>query len=424
MRPLLAWLFLLAPTSAAWAGPDLKTLLAAADRQVDLRQQIATSAQAEHEAQAAGLALAPTVSATGAYTRNQYEVKLQIPDGQGGYTVDAAITPLDQLELNVTASVPLIDVGAWMRTSAAMARAKAADATTDDARTRIYREVVSAYYQHASAAALLVAAFSARDAAAADRARVLDRQTVGLATSLDAARAEAAFRRAESQVADAQQSVRAAVRTLRSRTGLDVDDPPTLPDSTVEEATLDEWLAAVPGLPSVVAAAARAKAARADLAAQGAAFAPSVSAQAGERVTNAAGFGEPAAWAVGLQARWTLSPANGASAAARADAVRAADAASDAARRDAADAITAAWDRVEALNARAKATVAEDLANSHALEDARAQFEVGTATLATVLDVSRDALASKASRIQAQGDLAAARADLRLLSGHVDEVTR
>ncbi len=424
MRPILPWLLLLVSTTSAWAGPDLKALLAAADRQVDIRQQSATADEARADAAAAGLALAPSVSATGGYTRNQYEVILQIPDGQGGYTVDAAITPKDQLEFNVTASVPLIDVGAWMRTSAALARAKAADATTDDTRTRVYRDVVSAYFQHAAAASLLDAAISTRDAAASDRERALARQTVGLATALDAARAEAAFRRAESQVADARQSVRAAVRSLRSRTGLDVDDPPALPDSTVDESPLDGWLAEVPSLPSVAAAEARAKAARADLAAKGAAFAPSVSAQAGERLTNAAAFGEPAAWSVGVQARWTLAPADGASAAARADAVRAADAAVEAARRDAADAITAAWDRVEALNARVKASVAEDTASAHALDEARAQFEAGTATLATVLDVSRDALTAKATRIQAQGDLAAARADLRLLAGRLDEVTR
>lgn len=424
MRTWMALLLLVAPASTAWAGPDLPALLAAAEQQVDLREQAALASQADHEATAAGLALAPTVSATGAYTRNQYDVTVRIPDGQGGYQVDATITPLDQLELNVTATVPLVDVGAWMRTAAARARATAATATFDDVRTTVYRAVVSAWYQHASAAALRDAAVSSRDAAAADRERTLARQSAGLATALDAARAEAAFRRAESQVADADQSVRSAARDLRARTGLDVDEPALLPEATTPEAPLDTWLSRVDLLPSVVAATARAKAARAELGAQGAAFAPSLSAQAGERLTNAAAFGPPAAWAVSLQAKWTLAPADGANTAARADAVRAADAAAEAARRDAADAITAAWDRVEALAVRTRAALAEDAASAAALTEARAQLDAGTATLSTVLDVSRDALTARATRIQAHGDLAAARADLRLLSGRSAEVTR
>ena len=57
-----------------------------------------------------------------------------------------------------------------------------------------------------------------------------------------------------------------------------------------------------------------------------------------------------------------------------------------------------------------------------AVAEARARQAAGTATLTEVLDAERDRMSAVASELQAWGDLAAARADLRLVAGRQEEL--
>jgi outer membrane protein TolC len=409
-------------SSFALAGPDLRALLDAVADSAEARQQQAALAGSRADALAAGLRLAPTISASGGYTRNQYAVEVDIPTDTPGEFETAVITPIDQLDLTLQASVPLVDVGAWMRVGAARARVDAADATLDEVTLGVQREVVAAWYRAAAAEALHIAAAAAAEAARLDLSAAEARVAAGTGLAVDVARARASLARAEQQEAEATQARRDALRTLRSRTGLEVDDAPPLSAVTEAELPIEAWLASLDGLPSVTAARARADAARREAAAAWTALTPSVSATVGERITNAAGFGPSAAWSVGVQARWTLGAADGAAAWSRAAAVEQASAAAEQARRDAEDRVRAAWDRADALRARVLAAEAEARAQAEIVAELRARQTAGTATLGDVLDAAREQSAADAARIQATADLAAAQADLRLLAGRGEEV--
>jgi len=412
-------------STGAEAAPDLKTLLDAAAKGVDVAVQLRAEEEARINQTGAGLRLAPSVAVTGGYTRNQYEVTVDIPNGSDPTNVrTATITPKDQLDLKVTATIPLIDVGAWMRIGAAKAQSQVAMASTDDTSLTVAREVVSGWYQLLSADALRDAAASAKAAAASDLQLATARKDAGRATALDVARAESAVARADQQVADADRAVRDASRTLTRRTGLAVssDDLPALSHDDQAEPDLDSWLRSIDKVPSVQASDARVEAARAEARAAGAVFAPTVSGQVGERVTNAAGFGPSAAWSAGVNLTWNLAPGSGADASAKVAAVRTAEARATVARQDAESAVTAAFDRVTALRARTAAARAEAAASTAAVAEARARQAAGTATLTEVLDAERDRMSAVASELQAWGDLAAARADLRLVAGRQEEL--
>jgi len=88
------------------------------------RQAAALEAQRTAEAQVATGRLYPAISATGTYTRNQYQIALTLP----GSTQSITIQPQNQLDGALTLSVPVVDFGAFERRGAAKAAAEAAAA--------------------------------------------------------------------------------------------------------------------------------------------------------------------------------------------------------------------------------------------------------------------------------------------------------
>lgn len=397
---------------------ELAQVLVAARDAASHRVAQGVADEARAAALAEGLRLLPTVSATGGYTRNQYEVVVEIPGAPGTEAASAVFTPIDQLDLTVRGSLPLVDVGAWMRTGVARQRSVAAREDAEANGLAVAREVTSAWYQHAAGVALVRAATATRDAAKAlvDEARA--RSEAGRATEIDVVLAQASLATAEGQLAEASRSLRAAARVIQRLSGLDVapSDAPELRSAPGGEGPVEGWLTGLAAVPSVQAASARAAAARLEVGGGVAALLPSLTAEVSERITNASGFGPEAAWAAGVQARWTLGAGDAAAAAGRAAAARTAAARVDLATEEAREAIVAAHDRVGALAVGAEAASLEARAREQVAARARARFDAGTTTLTEVLDAERDLRVAKAAEVQAQGDLAAARADLRLLA--------
>ena len=96
----------LEPLSAFWS--------AARSRSFDNREAAAVVGQRSAERDQSWLKLAPVATVSATYTRNQYESIVTIPSGPTTFRT-ATITPQDQGDLVLSATVPLVDVGAWER---------------------------------------------------------------------------------------------------------------------------------------------------------------------------------------------------------------------------------------------------------------------------------------------------------------------
>ena len=92
--------------------PLAEFLRAGAQRSFDSREAMQLAAQRQQELLNAYAKLAPAVSATSSYTRNQYQVEVNIPVFAGGMPTGmsstAVITPQDQVDAVFSLSVPLI----------------------------------------------------------------------------------------------------------------------------------------------------------------------------------------------------------------------------------------------------------------------------------------------------------------------------
>jgi len=142
---------------------------------------------------------------------------------------------------------------------------------------------------------------------------------------------------------------------------------------------------------------------------------PTVTAQFTERFTNAAGFGQSPYYTVQTLATWKLdlSTFQGSRAQRAAASVR-----HDRARRTASDTLSDAWDQVRTNVEKSRAARASLDASRLALSVARDKYASGKATLLDAVQAERDAFSAEVTEIQAEADLATARANLRLSTGH------
>lgn len=386
----------------------------------DVREAGSAAVQRRHELDAAWGRLLPAFTARGSYTRNQYAAELTVPGGPGAAPTTVTITPQDQLDATLALEVPLVDVAAWERIGASRDTSDAATLRARATALDVERLVVRDYYQLVAGAALVDAGVRTRDAAAQNLDVVRQRRDAGVASDLDVDRASAEVERARQTIADAEYLRVVAARALESASGraAGVVAPGDYPaDDLREEAPLAAWEAAVGAgaVPSVAAAAAEERAADRNRHAARAALLPTISATAQERLTNATGFsGHVASWAVGATASWrldvpTVEAAKGQDAAADAARARA-----DKARITARDRVHDDWQLVRSDTAKARAARAQEDAAAHAARIAHDRYAGGTATQLDLVQAQRDAFSASASRIQADCDLAYARAALRL----------
>ena len=400
----------------------------AKEHNFDNREARALALQRAHEASEAWARLFPSLSLQADNIRNQYLGAANIPTGEpaaGGIlpTRQVIITPTNQWDASISATLPLVDLASWADIGAASANRQAQEARVEATELDVQKTVARTYYQFIGAIAVGRAARRTL-AAAEDNARYIGTRTrAGLVLDLDLKRSLAEVERDRQAIEDADYSTITLRRSLETLTGLRVEDDSTsfssdlLEDSLREESSLAEWMANLEKLPSVKAALHDQEAA--DYAASRAqdALYPSLSLQFTETATNAVGFGESPYHSVRLLASWKLDLSSSNSAKAQAAAAEATSARYDRARSAAADIVFNDWQAVRTQMAKSRAARSSLDASRAALSVARENYSSGKATFLEVVQAERDAFSAEVTDIQALADLASARAILRLSAG-------
>jgi outer membrane protein TolC len=383
-------------------------------RNLDNREAKATADQRGEESRQAWSKLGPSLSAKATYTRNQYPVTVMTAAGT------VTITGTDQLDGVFTLNVPLVDVGSWERIGGAVATADAARVRAQATGLDVEKAVVRAYYQVVAVEATLAAAERALATSQESQAIVATRREAGSASELDTERARAEVARQRQVVASAEQSRAVARRSLESLTGLTpAEGASALPDDPLaDEPALAALEPGVAQLPAVRAAALDARAADKSEGAAWAALAPTVAASATERLTSATGFsGRVGSWALAVSATWNVDLSTYYAAKGQSSARALAEVREKRAEQGARDDLHSAWQEVRADLARVRAARAEAEASARAARLAKERYQAGAATQLDVQQADRDAFSGEVARIQAQADLAYARASVRLGSG-------
>jgi outer membrane protein len=201
--------------------------------------------------------------------------------------------------------------------------------------------------------------------------------------------------------------------------GLSPDAAEGFPEDDLHaEGTLGNWLSLAANTPGQRVAQKLGEAADQNRKAASRALLPTLSGSAQERLTNATGFnGRNSAYTLQLVLAWrldygTLAGSDAQSAALEVQRVRV-----ERTRRAAEDAAFEAFRRVEAGVAKSRAASAQAKAASRAAELSTDRYQAGVATQLDVTQAQREAFLAAAAKIQADADLAFARASLRLASG-------
>jgi outer membrane protein len=415
---LLLALACLAP-QPAWALEPLEVFLEAGrEANFDNREARISAARQVEETWVAWSRLLPVFDARLVYTRNQYEGRIRIPNGDGSFN-ERVVSAQDQTDAFLELSLPLIDLGKWAQIAAAEDGEVAAHARAEATGLEVQKAIARAYYQVVAADALLEASDRNVKSALENLRYVEQRQAAGFANEVDVKRAAAEVERNRQTEADSRYLLETSRRLLGTLSGT---SPGTGVAPLVVEleasAPLSEWLGE--GLevhPTVKAARAEADAADARTTAATALLLPSIAASAQERFTNAAGFVESPYYTVSATARWQLDlgaiPARS-SVALEAEAARVRQ---ERALRAAADTIFSDWHQVEAQRQKGKAARAELEASQMAARLVKQRYEAGTANWLDVILAERDLFGAEVSKVRSDADLAYARVALALSSG-------
>jgi len=408
-------------------------LRSAALRNFDNREGRALLAQREHEASEARSRLLPSLTVQSDYINNQYLGAAAIPIGAsttGGApaTRNVVITPLEQHDLSASVTLPLLDLASWSTVGAANATREAQRAQVGATQLEVQKTVARTWYQLVGAAAVARAARRTLAAARDNASVIATRVEAGLASELDAKRALAEVERDRQAIEEADYTVGNLSRSLATVSGLAPAMDTSMATSSLPsddlhaEAPLSDWLTKLNAVPSVEAANHDRQASSLTAAAARAALLPSVSAQLTERATNATGFGQSPYHVLELLGTWTLDASDANSARAQASAAEAAAVRAEHASADASDAVTDAWQHVQSQIAEVRAARSSLDASRAAAAVARRGYESGRATMLDVVQADRDAFSAEVTTLQAEGDLAWARANLRLTAGRSLEV--
>ncbi len=412
----IAGLGLALATPARATQPLEEFVARARTESFDSRELEATLRQREAEAGAALGRILPVFSARGVYTRNQYEAAITLPNG-GPRVV---ITPYNQLDAFLQLDVPLFDASNYYRWRSSKSLARAAREQRGAAELDVTRAVASNYFQLLGARALVESASNSVKAAEANLDYVSVRRESGAATELDQERARANVERARQDVADAQLLAELAARNLETLSGLSPVDPaPLPPDELQEEAPLERWQQIAAGdTPNERAARELSEASSAAKKSASFALLPTLSASAQERFTNATGFtGRDSYYTLQLIAAWRVDYATLKTAEAQAAAADVAQVREARTRRSVSDAIFQAYRRVQNGLVKSRSARAQSAAAKKAADLALERYQAGVSTQLDVTQAQRDAFLAEAARIQADADLAFARASLRLAAG-------
>ena len=413
-------LLALAPARAHAIQPLGEFLGAARKHNHDNREAALTGRLREQQVAQARWDFTPTVNATAAYTRNQYEVKVTLPGADPASPTTRTITPYNQLDAQLTLTQPILDIGLVRNIQIQRANVASGAARVASTRLQVELDIAEAYFQVVAAEAFIRAAHEVVQAATASLAVVEQRASAGVASDLDRRRAEVEVERGNKSIADADFNLAIARQRLVSLSGLAPEAGElALAVSLLPEPPLTSFLdGRIDQVASVRAAASEASAADITVRSASAAFYPTLSASAGERFTNATGFlGKYAIASASLNLGWRFDLAvipqlRAAKVQAELAGVRV-----DRARQLAHDQIHRAWHQVKAALARARSARVERDTSRAAFKQAHQRYEAGTGIFLEVTQAERDAFSAQISLIQANADLAHARIALRLSAG-------
>lgn len=407
-----------APSVAVGLEPLQAFLDAGKEHNFDNREVRLLAERQAQETWVAWSRLLPVIDARLVYTRNQYEGRLRIPDGAGGFN-ERVVSAQDQTDAFLELSLPLIDLGKWAQIAAAKDGEAAAQARAEATALEVQKQIARVYYQVLAAEALSAAASNNVKSAEENQRYVEQRAAAGFANEVDVKRASAEVERNRQALADAHYLVETSRRLLSTTSGMNGSPgAPPLEVDLAEPQPLERWLAPeAPAHPTVAAARAEADAADARTTAATALLLPTISAQAMERFTNAAGFVESPYYTLSATARWHLDLG---AIPGRSSVARDAEAAwvkAERAERAVQDAIFSDWHQVEAQRQKSKAARAELEASRLAAGLIKQRFEAGTAHWLDVILAERDLFSAEVTRVRSDADLAFARVSLALSAG-------
>jgi outer membrane protein TolC len=330
------------------------------------------------------------------------------------------ITPLNQLDAFLQLDVPIIDLANYHRYKASRALAESAAEQRGATNIDVSRSVAQAYYQFLGADALVASAHESIKAAEANLKNVVNRRAAGAATDLDHERALASVARAEQDLADAELSAALAGRSLETLSGLSPEPAGhKFPEDDLhDEGRLQSWLTLAGTTPNQRVADKLGEAAEQNRKAASRALLPTLTGTAQERLTNATGFsGRTSTYTLLLTLSWRLDYGTIAASDAQRAALEVQRVRVERTKRASEDAAFAACRRVEAGRAKSRSAKAQADAAARAAELSADRYSAGVATQLDVTQAQRDAFLASAAKIQADADLAFARASLRLATG-------
>ena len=414
-----------APTSA-WALQPLDTFVKSARvHSPALQIAAATADQQEANADVALGKVLPGISLRGAYTRNQYQAALPLSflDPSAPKNAELTLQPFNQYAGTATLNVPLIDLAAFSRRSAATMSSLSSAAQREATALQVEAQVTQTYFQLLANMALQTSSEHALEVAQKNLQLTEDRFTVGSAALLDVDRAKADMERQFQQVSDAKLQVALTARSLESLTAVtpdaasqDAND--VLTDDLHGEQGLDSFNHGDEQLPVIHAAVLNAESFARTARAQRMALVPALSGSFTETFGNVPNFADRTIyWAGGVALTWNFdytSVANIHAADAGAVVARARE---SQARLDAHDALFRYWKTVETNIVRSRSAREQARVSSEAATLAQDRYAAGTATQLDLLQAQRDAFAADVSRIQADADLINSRAQLRFAAG-------
>jgi len=361
----------------------------------------------------------PSGQARGVYTYNEFQI------GPVGplpplLTRSVYLQRRNQLDAFFTINIPLVDLAAFQRISAAKSGAEAAQKQVDAAALQVSAVVAQNYFRLVAGQALVAA--SERALAVAQKNLQLSQTKLeeGKTGALDVDLARAGVERQNQLIAASRLQVTLAARALESASGVtpDLTEDATLNDDLHEEESLAAFQRPDTDLPALAAAIINRESAEKLARAQRMSLVPSLAASGTEHGTNAPSF-VGAAWSyLGmLSLNWQLDYTTFAAMQLQDAAVAAAKAREERIRHQVHDAIHAAWSSVDSAIAQSRSARAQQQASSHASELAQVRYEAGRATEIEMLRSQDDAFMADVARIQADADLANARLQLRLAAG-------
>lgn len=408
--------------SAASALQPLEHFVAAARSQsFDAREARANDKQREEETTRAWSGLFPTLTTRASYTRNQYPASSLAPANPSTGVAARTITilPEDQYDAFLVLDVPLFDLTKWSLVTAAKHMQSASLARGSQTGLELDKAVARAYFSIIAGEALTQATDGSLRVGLENHELVVQRQAAGLATALEVRRAAAEVERSRQAIADARYVLAITRRSLETLTRVaPTDGAPALSDDLHAELPVAVYEAKTPELPSVLAAVNEVRASQANVSAAWGALSPSLTANVTERFTNATGFaGKSPVYAAGITATWRLDLGAWAGVHALEAAEVVASIRKERVDRAARDQVFQAWAQVEALCAKSRSSRAQVHATEEASRLAHERYAQGRATQLEVVQADRDFFDAQVGRIQADADLAYARAALRLSAG-------